>query len=252
MQGAGPFTVFAPTDQAFIDAGIDLNAFETDDEIATLVDILTYHVVAGEVLSSSLSDGMTVTMLNGDDASVSISEGVVTINDATVVSADVATSNGVIHVIDKVLMPPAEEPTIVCDHTVGISAGGLEFSPAAITIDVGDTVCWKWSGESMAHNVVEVDGLKSENIVSNGVNSGSPATTVDFHHTFEEATIFYYACEPHIQLDMFGKVTVGDGGVEPTVSDKQDKKSDNTPGFLGLTAILATLGALLYTRSRQE
>ena len=104
----------------------------------------------------------------------------------------------------------------------------------------------------MAHNVVEVDGLKSENIVSNGVNSGSPATTVDFHHTFEEATIFYYACEPHIQLDMFGKVTVGDGGVEPTLSDKEDKKSDNTPGFLGLTAILATLGALLYTRSRQE
>ena len=252
LQGAGPFTVFAPTDQAFIDAGIDLNAFETDDEIATLVDILTYHVVSGEVLSSSLSDGMTVTMLNGDEASVSISEGVVTINDATVVSADVATSNGVIHVIDKVLMPPVEEPTIVCDYTVGISAGGLEFSPAAITIDVGDTVCWKWSGESMAHNVVEVDGLKSENIVSNGVNSGSPAVTVDFHHTFEEATIFYYACEPHIQLDMFGKVTVGDGGVEPTVSDKKDKKSDNTPGFLGLTAILATLGALLYTRSRQE
>ncbi|MBA89046.1 MAG: hypothetical protein CMB16_07270 [Euryarchaeota archaeon] len=251
LQGDGPFTVFAPTDDAFAAAGIDLSTFDTDEEIATLVDILTYHVVSGSVMSSDLSDGMTTQALNSDSLTFTVGDGVM-VNGANVTLADVIASNGVVHVIDKVLMPPTEEPTVVCDHTVGISAGGLEFSPAAITIGVGDTVCWKWSDESMAHNVVEVDGLKSTTKVAGGISSGTPATTVDFHYTFTEDTTFYYACEPHISVDMFGKVTVGDGGVEPVVKKDKDKKEDNTPGFLGITLILAALGAVLYARKRDE
>ena len=65
LQADGPFTVFAPTDDAFTAAGIDLASFDTDEEIATLVDILTYHVVSGQVLSTDLTDGMTATALNG-------------------------------------------------------------------------------------------------------------------------------------------------------------------------------------------
>ena len=251
LQGDGPFTVFAPTDDAFTAAGIDLSAFNTDDEIAELADILTYHVVSGSVMSSDLTNGMTTQALNSDSLTFTVGDGVM-VNGANVIQADVIASNGVVHVIDKVLMPPTEEPTVVCDHTVGISAGGLEFSPAAITIGVGETVCWKWSDESMAHNVVEVDGLKSTTKVAGGISSGSPATTVDFHYTFTEDTTFYYACEPHISVDMFGKVTVGDGGVEPVVKKDKDKKEDNTPGFLGITLILATLGAVLYARKRDE
>ena len=64
LSGDGPFTVFAPTDDAFAAAGIDLASFDTDEENATLIDILTYHVVSGQVLSSDLSDGMTATALN--------------------------------------------------------------------------------------------------------------------------------------------------------------------------------------------
>ena len=257
LQGEGPFTVFAPTDEAFAAAGIDLSTFDTDEENDTLADILLYHVVAGSVMSSDLTDGMTATAANNDSLGFSVSADGVMVNGANVTLADVAASNGVIHVIDKVLMPPADEPTepeIVCDATIGITSDGYGFTPASATIAVGDTVCWKWTNESMEHNVKEVTGMKSTTYVQDGVYSGMPAKTVDFHYTFTEDTTFYYACEPHITVEMFGKIIVGDGGSEPAVvdEDKDEKEDKNTPGFLGLTAILATLGAVLFARKRQD
>ena len=263
LSGDDNYTVFAPTDEAFSAAGINLADYTTDEEIAALADILLYHVVAGEIASTDLADGAnTVTAANGDELTVTVTEGVVTVGAeaATVVLADVPASNGIIHVIDKVMMPPADEPTepeepeVVCAVTIGITSDGLGFSPASVTIAVGDTVCWKWTDETMEHNVREVDGMRSTTYVENGVYSGPEAKTVDFHHTFNENTTFYYACEPHITMDMFGKIVVGDGGIEPTVEeeDKDDKEENNTPGFLGLTAILATLGAVLFARKRQD
>ena len=80
----------------------------------------------------------------------------------------------------------------------------------------------------MAHNVKQVDGMKSTTYVMNGVYSGPASATVNFEHTFTEDTTFYYACEPHISVEMFGKITVGDGGVEPTSEDKDDKKDSNS------------------------
>ena len=171
------------------------------------------------------------------------------VGDATVTIADVMASNGVVHVIDKVLMPPAD--VITCDVTIGISSDGYAFSPASVTIQVNQTVCWQWTDAEMAHNVKEVDGMKSTTYVTDGITSGAPGVNVDFSHTFTEDTVFYYVCEPHMSLDMFGKVTVGDGGiVAPVVSD--DKEEENTPGFLGVTMILATLGAVLYSRSNRD
>ena len=67
LQGDGPFTVFAPTDQAFADAGIDLSTFDTDEENATLTDILLYHVLSGSVNSSQVTDGMSAVMVNGEN-----------------------------------------------------------------------------------------------------------------------------------------------------------------------------------------
>ena len=103
LQGPGPFTVFAPTDQAFADAGIDLAALNTP-EAETLSDILLYHVVAGAVPAANVSDCMTATAVNGHPLAFTVGDGVM-VNDANVSVADVNTSNGVIHVIDKVLMP---------------------------------------------------------------------------------------------------------------------------------------------------
>jgi len=106
LQGAGPFTMFAPTDQAFVDAGIDLATLNTTEGRETLADILLYHVVAGSVPAANVTDCMTATAVNGDLLGFTVGDGVM-VNGANVSLADVNTSNGVIHVIDKVLMPTA-------------------------------------------------------------------------------------------------------------------------------------------------
>jgi uncharacterized surface protein with fasciclin (FAS1) repeats len=106
LSGDGPFTIFAPTNDAFaaLPAGTVENLLleENKDQ---LVGILTFHVVAGNVMSGDLSDGQVVTTLNGQELTVSIQDGVVKINGAQVVAADLAGSNGVIHVINSVLLP---------------------------------------------------------------------------------------------------------------------------------------------------
>lgn len=109
LKGEGPFTVFAPTDEAFaaLPAGT-VEALLADPE-GQLTQILLYHVVPGKVMSSDLSDGMTAATAQGGEVSFSVADGAVKVNDATVVTADIEASNGVIHVIDTVILPPAEE-----------------------------------------------------------------------------------------------------------------------------------------------
>ena len=262
LQGTGPFTVFAPTDAAFTAAGIDLSSFDTDAENATLVDILTYHVVSGSVASTALTDGLTATALNGDNVTFTVNAAGVQVNDANVVTADVAASNGIIHVIDKVLMPPADpvpEPVLPdCDATVRIAPSGLKYTPSELTITVGQTVCWQWENESMAHNVRQVDGDQSTTYSANGISSGTAATTVDFRYTFDvDSTTFYYACEPHLAAGMFGKVIVGDGGVvevtPPAGGDSADDSDDESvPGFLAIITTMALVGAAFVGSRRHD
>ncbi|WP_102108564.1 fasciclin domain-containing protein [Oceaniglobus roseus] len=106
LKGEGPFTVFAPTDEAFakLPEGTveDLLKPENKDKLTA---ILTYHVVPGKVMSGDLSDGMTAATVEGGEVTIK-TEGGVMVNDASVTTADIEASNGVIHVIDTVLMPP--------------------------------------------------------------------------------------------------------------------------------------------------
>jgi uncharacterized surface protein with fasciclin (FAS1) repeats len=111
LQGDGPFTVFAPTNDAFtaLLAGLDgfdsLDDFDTEEEIALLTKILTYHVVAGTAAKSTdLTDGQMIETVQGESVTVSIGDGVM-IDDANVALADVMAANGVVHVIDKVILP---------------------------------------------------------------------------------------------------------------------------------------------------
>jgi uncharacterized surface protein with fasciclin (FAS1) repeats len=106
LSSEGPFTVFAPTDEAFaaLPAGT-VESLVLPENKEKLSGILTYHVVAGKVMSGDLSDGMTAKTVNGSEINIKIADGKVTINEAEVVIADVETSNGVIHVISKVLIP---------------------------------------------------------------------------------------------------------------------------------------------------
>ncbi len=106
LKGAGPFTVFAPTNAAFaaLPAGTVDGLLKPESKDA-LIKILTYHVVAGAVKAADLKDGQKVKTLQGEELTVAIKDGKVTINGASVTAADLAGSNGVVHVIDAVLMP---------------------------------------------------------------------------------------------------------------------------------------------------
>ncbi|MDZ7694237.1 MAG: fasciclin domain-containing protein [Balneolaceae bacterium] len=106
LNGDGPFTVFAPTNAAFAklpDGTVEsLLKPENKDQLTR---ILTYHVVPGKVMSGDLEDGMTAKTVQGDEIEISLGANVM-INDATVESADIEASNGVVHLIDSVIMPP--------------------------------------------------------------------------------------------------------------------------------------------------
>ena len=118
LQGDGPFTVFAPTDAAFEAAGVDLSTFTTDEDNQTLANILTYHVVAGNVDAATLlqaiegagADGYSIETVNGGTLTARMQGGNVVLVDArggtaTVTQADVFQSNGVIHVTNAVSLP---------------------------------------------------------------------------------------------------------------------------------------------------
>ncbi len=106
LKGAGPFTVFAPTDAAFaaLPAGTveDLLKPENKDK---LIAILTYHVIAGKVMSTDLSEGLKAKTVNGAEVTITL-DGGAKVNGVVISTADIAASNGVIHVIDSVILPP--------------------------------------------------------------------------------------------------------------------------------------------------
>jgi len=109
LKGSGPFTVFAPTDAAFakLPAGTLEDLLKPENK-TKLVAILTYHVVPGDVTAAQVAKLSQATTVNGAILKLSAHDGKVMVNNADVVKADVQASNGVIHVIDAVLLPPAD------------------------------------------------------------------------------------------------------------------------------------------------
>ncbi len=106
LQGPGPFTVFAPTDAAFakLPAGTVESLLKPANK-KKLANILTYHVISGNVKAADVATMTTAKTVNGQSVAISVNGSTVKINDATVIKADVDASNGTIHVIDTVLMP---------------------------------------------------------------------------------------------------------------------------------------------------
>ena len=108
FDGTGPFTVFAPTNAAFdaLPAGTVDGLLQPDKKDA-LADILQYHVYVGVLSLENLQDGQTLGMVNGGNATVHIKDGKYMINDANII-ASVPASNGIVHVLDKVILPPSK------------------------------------------------------------------------------------------------------------------------------------------------
>jgi len=129
LSGEGPFTVFAPTDAAF--EALPEGTVETllQDPTGDLADILLYHVLGAEVLSTSLSDGQTATTLFGEDVTVTINTDGIFVNNAEVIMEDIQTDNGVVHVIDAVLLPS----TITGVETIAAVDASLKIMPNPTT-----------------------------------------------------------------------------------------------------------------------
>lgn len=131
LQGEGPFTVFAPTNAAFENL-LSALSISAEDLLAQpqLADVLLYHVVAGSVMSGDLQNGMTAETLGGQMITVDLSEGV-KINTSAVITADIKASNGVIHVIDTVLIPETFQlasATAPLPSIVDIAVSNPDFS----------------------------------------------------------------------------------------------------------------------------
>ena len=137
LQGAGPFTVFAPTDAAFVallaELGVSAEYLLNHPQLS---EILTYHVVAGKVLSSDLTDGMTPETVNGEMITVDL-DGGVKINNANVTAADLEAGNGVVHVIDKVLIPA---DFVLYPTVVDIALNNPNFSILVAALQKADLV----------------------------------------------------------------------------------------------------------------
>jgi len=104
LSGTGPYTVFAPTDEAFakLPAGTVESLLKDKEKLTA---ILTYHVVSGKVMAADVVELNTATTVQGQDVTIKVENGKVMVNNANVVTTDIEASNGVIHVIDTVLMP---------------------------------------------------------------------------------------------------------------------------------------------------
>ena len=120
LQGTGPFTVFAPTDAAF--AALPAGTIEAllADPQGQLTQILLYHAVAGRALSTDLADGQSIVTVNGKPITVTINSDGVFINDVKVIVADVLADNGVVHVIDGVLLPPTSTKDEIDESTLSV------------------------------------------------------------------------------------------------------------------------------------
>ena len=247
LNSDGPFTVFAPTDDAFTAIGINLEDYDTEEENETLREILLFHVISNSAVdAANVTDGMTAEATNGGTLTFTVTDDTVKVGEATVIDADVNASNGIIHVIDKVLIPPTDPATEdPCDKTIGIADSGYAFDQVDVKISVGDTVCWKWTDSDMVHNVAQTADASSNERLADGIYSGAAAATVDFSYTFTENTTFHYVCEPHVTMNMRGIITVGTGIDVSTVTEDSEKKSESTPGFLVAGSIISMLGAVI-------
>jgi plastocyanin len=118
-------------------------------------------------------------------------------------------------------------------HEVTVTGEDMEFTPADLSINTGDTVYFHWSNTSMGHNVSQSSSADSNEYDGQGWRSGDASATVDFNVTFDNVGTFFYICEPHAAAGMKGSIKVfdpSDGG-------------ESTPGFTFLPVIAAALAA---------
>ena len=141
LKGEGPFTVFAPTDDAFsaLPAGTVDELLKPENK-QKLTDILLYHVVSGSVMAADVTALTSAPTVLGKDVAVKVDMGSVYINEAKVIITDIATSNGVIHVIDAVLLPPSDEAAMEKKTIVDVAVADGRFNTLVAAVTAAELV----------------------------------------------------------------------------------------------------------------
>jgi uncharacterized surface protein with fasciclin (FAS1) repeats len=180
MKSAGPFTVFAPTDAAFakLPAGTVEELIKPENK-AKLTDILTYHVVSGKVMASTVvtMDGAKVPTVNGAEVTIKVGKDGVMVDGAKVTTTDIECTNGVIHIIDSVILPP---PAGRSDEIEMLDAKPEEMPEASAGLL--QVVCPAELGEGRALRVQLEDGREFDVVVPDGVAEGDPFLVGPFPH----------------------------------------------------------------------
>jgi uncharacterized surface protein with fasciclin (FAS1) repeats len=201
LSGEGPFTVFAPTDQAFEDAfaalGITPEELLADTE--TLTDILTYHVLPQEANSQLVAtlDGQTVPTLNGQSVAISVEGGQVMVDEATVVSADLEASNGIVHVIDAVLLPPDVAEALGAGEETTTTTTMAETTTTTVAETTTTT-----AAETTTTTEAEAEGKTIAEIVAEAA-AGDPAEFTILLAALEAADLVDALNNPEDELTVF-------------------------------------------------
>ncbi len=203
------FTVFAPTDDAFAAAGIDLNTIDN----TTLTAVLQYHVLTSSVLSTELSNG-DVTTLNGAAVTVDLTDGV-KINDATVTQADIEASNGVIHIIDKVLLPPTEDNSIAglaqATEDLSILVDALIKAELVETLSGSDDfTVFAPTNQAFIDAGIDLDAVSVEDLTNILLYHvlADPVTSDQLSNSFVETLN-----ETYVEVNIDGGVSINDASV---------------------------------------
>ena len=144
----------------------------------------------------------------------------------------------------SVVAEDAQDSLSECAEIVSIGSGGMSFEDRTVEIEAGQTVCWIWTNETMAHNVAQTSDRSDTTRMEGGVYSGEPNTTVDFRYTFTENQTFYYICEPHASV-MKGAVIVG-------TNDEGVGGSSSVPGLSTFWIIICLAVAAFSVRYRDS
>lgn len=212
LSGDGPFTVFAPTDAAF-----DALPAGTLDELlidpaGQLTDILLYHVLSGQVLSTDLMDGQVATTLLGSDITVTIDANGVFINDAQVTVADITTDNGVVHVIDAVLLPPT---TTVVDVIVN-SPDHTTLEAAVLAADLAGTLSGEGPFTVFAPTDAAFDALPAGTVEALLMDPSGYLTNILLYHVLTGQVLSTDLMDGQVATTLFDRditVTVDANGV---------------------------------------
>lgn len=211
LNSAGPFTVFAPTDDAFGKLSNGTVEILLKDPEGTLKQILLYHVVSGKVMAVDAMNLSFAPTVQGDNITFTAISGTLLVNDAKVIIADIGCSNGVIHVIDSVLLPPEKKPatptaTPTLQPTTTITfTRDMTITPSTTAyITVGTRVIWKNTDPLKPHGVAAVDAKGAKYF------GGLTGVQIPFNKTYEVTfdTVGSFEYKTTFQPETTGRIIV--------------------------------------------